>query len=162
MSKGFIDAVFTIANYGADARVTTRCLLRKQGSNAKGASISGALVIKPRYEIKKFETLQLIAMNFNKLDALDEAAMDPKGNIKLVIENVPAEFIHTKRKSDGTEVDMVLVNFGTEKVPHVRSFYLSDMHSELLAKGFKPKYKFDVVEEPVIDEETDDEDDVEE
>lgn len=45
MSKGFIDAVFTIANYGADARVTTRCLLRKQGSNAKGASISGALVI---------------------------------------------------------------------------------------------------------------------
>ena len=153
MSKGFINCVFTIQNYGADARVTTRCLLRKEGSNAKGASISGALVVKPRYEIKKFETFQLICANFNKLDALDEAALDPKGNIKLCIEDVPAEFIHSKRKSDGQEVDMVLVNFGTEKAPHVRSFYLSDMQSELLQKGFKPKYKFDVVEEPQIDEE---------
>lgn len=98
MSKGTIDCVFTISNYGADAKVVTRALLRKQGSVAKGASISGALVLKPRYEIKKFETLQIIAANFGKLDALDDAAIDPKGNIKLVIENVPAEFIHSKRK----------------------------------------------------------------
>lgn len=53
---------------------------------------------------------------------------------------------------------MVLVNLGTEKAPHVKLFYLSDMQSELLTKGFKPKYKFDVVEyEPKIEEEIDDE-----
>ena len=86
MSKGFIDAVFTIANYGADARVTTRCLLRKQGSNAKGASISGALVIKPRYEIKKFE------IYFLKADILPMLLKSMK--LKYIVEWILIKVFH--------------------------------------------------------------------
>ncbi len=153
MSKGFIDCVFTISNYGADAKVVTRALLRKKGSNAKGTSISGALVLKPRHEIQKFETLQLIAANYKKLDALDEAALNPKGNIKLLIEKVPAEFIHAKRKTDDSEYDAVLINLGTKEAPHNRIFYLSDMQTELLSKGFKPEYEFTYQEEPELEEE---------
>lgn len=55
MSKGFIDCVFTISNYGVDAKVVTRALLRKKGSNAKGTSISITLVLKQCHEIKKLE-----------------------------------------------------------------------------------------------------------
>lgn len=54
MSKGFIDCVFTISNYDADAKVVTRALLRKKGSNAKGTSIS-ITVLKQYHEIKKLE-----------------------------------------------------------------------------------------------------------
>lgn len=142
MSKGKIDVVFNVTSYGSDPKVLMRAMLRKEGSNAKGASNAGTLVLKPRHEIKKFETFQLIPANYKKLDELDQAANEAKGNIKLVIENVPAEFIHSTRQSDGSEYDAVLVNLGTEKAPHMRVFYLSDMQSELLQKGFKPKYKF--------------------
>ena len=71
MSKGKIDVVFNVTSYGSDPKVLMRAMLRKEGSNAKGASIAGTLVLKPRHEIKKFETFQLIAANFKKLDELD-------------------------------------------------------------------------------------------
>lgn len=57
MSKRFIDCVFTISNYGADAKVVTRALLRKKGSNSKGTSISVTLVLKQCQKIKRLEVL---------------------------------------------------------------------------------------------------------
>ena len=158
MSKGKIDVLFSIQSYGLDPKLTMRALLRKEGSTARGSQIQGTLLVKPKHEIKKYETFQLIAAKYNKLDALDEAIADSKGNVKICLEGLPAEFIHSKRKSDGTEYDVIIVNFGTDKVPHLRSFYLSDMQSELLNSSFKSKYQFDVQEDPNADEQEEDED----
>lgn len=76
MSKGKIDVVFNVTSYGSDPKVLMRAMLRKEGSNTKGASIAVALVLKPHHEIKKFETFQLIAANYKKLDELDQAAKE--------------------------------------------------------------------------------------
>lgn len=152
--KGKIDVTFTVSNYGADPRVVTRALLRKANTIYKKGSNAGALILNPKHEIAKFETLQLIAAKYNKLAELDQLLENSRGNAKLVIENMPAEFIRSKTK-EGREYYVVLVNFGTEKIPHVRGFYLSDMHVELLQTGFKPLYDFDFQENPALVEEDD-------
>lgn len=158
MSKGKIDVVFNITAYGADPKITMRALLKKQNANSKKGSIAGALLLKPYHEISKYETFQMIASNYGKLDELDEATNAARGNIKLTIQNMPAEFIHAKRKSDGQDYDAVLINLGTTKAPHVRIFYLSDMQSELMKTGFVPEYSFDIQEEPIeVEEEQEEE-----
>ena len=156
--KTKIDVVFNVSNYGVDPKVTMRALLRKENAVYKKGSIAGALVIKPKYEIKRYETFQLIAANYGLLDELDQAANDGRGGAKLTIEGMPAECIHATRK-DGTEYDAIIVNFGTDKNPHPRAFYLSDIQSELIAKSFKPQAEFTVQEAPELeeDEENDEE-----
>ena len=153
--KGTIEVQFSISNYGPDPRVTTRAILRKKGSNSTGKA--GCLIIKPKHEIKKFETLQLIASKYGKLNELDEQLSMTRGTPQITIKGVPAEFIHAKRKTDGSEYDAIVANFGTEETPHLRVFYLNDMHSELLKKSFKSEYKFDLQED--FEEESDEEDD---
>lgn len=159
MSLGKIDVCFTITNYGSDPKIASRALLRKEGAIVKNGSIGGSLLVKPAHEIKKYETFQLIAANYNKLDDLDNAANNATGTIKLVIENMPAEFIHAKRKSDGSEYDAILINFGTKNAPHMRIFYLSDIQSELIQKAFKPAYEFTKQETPLLEEDEDNEED---
>lgn len=151
--QGKIDVIFTITNYGSDPKITMRALLKKKGVISKKGSIAGALLLKPYHELAKYETFQLIAVNYKKLDELDQAVMDTRGSIKLVIEAMPAEFIHAKRKTDGSEYDAVLINLGTKEAPHNRIFYLSDMQTELLSKGFKPEYEFTYQEELELEEE---------
>lgn len=153
--QGKIDVVFTITNYGSDPKITMRALLKKKGVISKKGSIAGALLLKPYHELAKYETFQMIAANYKKLDELDQAVMDTRGSIKLVIEAMPAEFIHAKRKTDDSEYDAVLINLGTKDAPHNRIFYLSDMQTELLSKGFKPEYEFTYQEEPELEEEDD-------
>ncbi len=156
--KTKIDVVFNVTNYGVDPKVTMRALLRKEKAVYKKGSLAGALVIKPKYEIKRYETFQLIASNYGLLDELDQASNDAKGGVKLTIEGMPAECIHAVRK-DGSEYDAIIINFGTEKNPHPRAFYLSDIQSELIQTTFKPQAEFTVQENPVEDE--DDEEDEE-
>lgn len=145
MSKTKLDIMFNITNYGLDPKITMRALLRKANSTHKKGSISGALIVKPRHEIARYETFQMICAQYNKLDELDNAANEARGSIKLVIENIPAELVHAKRKNDDTEYDAILVNFGTEEAPHVRAFYLSDMQSQLIRnKQFVPQAEFSV------------------
>lgn len=159
--KTKIDVIFNITNYGVDPKVTMRALLRKQGVVYKKGSLAGALIIKPKYEIKKYETFQLIASNYGLLDELDQAANNSNGSIKLTIENMPAECIHAVRK-DGTEYDAIIINFGSEEASHPRAFYLSDIQSKLIWSTFKPQAEFTKVDNPVEDEEVNDEDEVEE
>ena len=144
MSKGKIDVVFNITNYGVDPKITMRAMLKKANSNLTKGSLAGTLVLKPKHEIAKFETLQLILLNHNMLDELDEAISQSRGSIKVTLPNLDARFIHAKRKDEDSEYDAVLVNFGREDEPHIRIFYLSNMQSQLLKKGFNPKYTFDV------------------
>ena len=154
--KTKIDVAFNVTNYGVDPKVTMRAYLRKKDAIYKKDSLAGVLVIKPKYELKRFETLQLIASNYNMLDELDNQANNAKGAIKLVIEGLPAECIHAIRK-DGTGYDAVIVNFGTEENPHPRAFYLSDIQSELIKKSFKPQAEFTPQESPSLEEDLDDE-----
>lgn len=158
--KGKIEVLFTVSGFGADPKVTMRALLRKEGVNAQKGSLVGALVLKPKYEIKKYETFQLIACQNNMLDEIDNAAVQGRGTIKLVIDELDAEFIHSKRKSDGSEYDCVVVNLGTKDNPHPRTFYLSDIQSTLLQNGFKPKYEF--TNQEYVEEEKDEDTDIEE
>lgn len=152
--QGKIDVIYTITNYGSDPKITMRALLKKKGVISKKGSIAGALLLKPYHELAKYETFQLVAANYKKLDELDQAVTDVKGSIKLVIENMPAEYLeYAKRKTDGSEYDAVLINLGTKEAPHNRIFYLSDMQTELLSKGFKPEYEFTYQEEPELEEE---------
>lgn len=144
--KGKIEVVFTITGFGADPKVTMRALLRKEGINAKKGSLAGALVLKPKYEIKKYETFQLIASQNGMLDDIDEAVLEGKGTIKLCIDGLDADFIKSTRRSDGSEYHAVVVNLGTKSSPHPRAFYLSDIQSELVKTSFKSKYDFTQVE----------------
>ena len=157
--KTKMDVVFNITNYGVDPKVTMRALLRKKDMVYKKGSIAGALIIKPKYEIKKYETFQLIASNYGLLDELDQAANSSNGSIKLTIENMPADCIHAVRR-DGTEYDAIIINFGTEDNPHPRAFYLSDIQSKLIWSTFKPQAEFTKVDNPVEDEEENAEDEV--
>lgn len=152
--KTKIDVAFNVSNYGVDPKVTMRAYLRKENANYKKGSLAGALVVKPGHEIKRYETFQLIASHYGLLDQLDNAANDAKGAIKLVIEDMPAECIHATRK-DGSEYDAIIVNFGTEKNPHPRAFYLSDIQSELISTSFKPQAEFTRQDPPQLEEEED-------
>ena len=154
--KTKIDVVFNVSNYGVDPKVTMRALLRKENAVYKKGSLAGALVIKPKYEIKRYETFQLIAANYGLLDELDQAANDGRGGTKLIIEGMPAECIHAIRK-DGSEYDAIIINFGSEENPHPRAFYLSDIQSELIKKSFKPQAEFTLQENPNEEEEPEEE-----
>lgn len=158
MSKTKIDLLFSIQNFGIDPKVTMRALLRRANSTSRKGTVGDALIVKPKYEIARYETFQYTCSNYNKLDELFRLSVEGKNTIKMCIENMPAELIHSKRK-DGSEYDAILVNLGTEDSPHIRAFYLSDLQSQLIKKKkFVPGAEFSLVEreeDETLDEDTD-------
>ena len=155
--KGKCSVVFTISEFNGDPQITARCLVRRANSVIKKNSNNNALIVKPKYEVKRLETVQYILALHNKLNELD--AID-KATTKVRVDNLDAEFIHAKRKDSDEYYDLVVVNLGTKEVPIMRNFYLSDTQSGLIiTPGFKPEYEFTlselVVEETDQDEETD-------
>lgn len=154
--KGKCSVVFTISEFNGDPQITARCLVRRANSVIKKNSNNNALIVKPKYEVKRLETVQYILALHNKLNELD--AID-KATTKVRVDNLDAEFIHAKRKDSDEYYDLVVVNLGTKEVPIMRNFYLSDTQSGLISTpGFKPEYEFTlselVVEETEQDEET--------
>ena len=153
---GKTSVVFTISEFNGDPQITVRCLVRRANSVIKKNSNNNALIVKPKYEVKRLETVQYILALHNKLNELD--AVD-KATTKIRVDNLDAEFIHAKRKDSDEYYDLVVVNLGTKEVPIMRNFYLSDTQSGLISTpGFKPEYEFTlselVVEETDQDEET--------
>ena len=154
--KGKCSVVFTISEFNGDPQITARCLVRRANSVIKKNSNNNALIVKPKYEVKRLETVQYILALHNKLNELD--AID-KATTKVRVDNLDAEFIHAKRKDSDEYYDLVVVNLGTKEVPIMRNFYLSDTQSGLISTpGFKPEYEFTLseleVEETDQDEET--------
>ena len=154
--KGKCSVVFTISEFNGDPQITARCLVRRANSVIKKNSNNNALIVKPKYEVKRLETVQYILALHNKLNELD--AID-KATTKVRVDNLDAEFIHAKRKDSDEYYDLVVVNLGTKEVPIMRNFYLSDTQSGLISTPwFKPEYEFTlselVVEETDQDEET--------
>ena len=154
--KGKCSVVFTISEFNGDPQITVRCLVRRANSVIKKNSNNNALIVKPKYEVKRLETVQYILALHNKLNELD---VIDKATTKVRVDNLDAEFIHAKRKDSDEYYDLVVVNLGTKEVPIMRNFYLSDTQSGLISTpGFKPEYEFTlselVVEETDQDEET--------
>lgn len=153
--KTKISVSFSVSNYGADPRVVTRALLKKKDYKFKKGSNAGVLVVAPKHEIKNFSTLQLIAAQHACLDELDNL-LDTGRGAKLVIDDVPAELVTAKRKTDGSVYNCILVDLGSKEAPHVRAFYLSDMQNQLIKLGaFVPEAEFTMIESDVIEDEDD-------
>lgn len=157
--NGKCSVVFTISEFNGDPQVTTRCLVRRANSVIKKNSNNNALIVKPKHEIKRLETVQYILALHNKLNELD--AVD-KATTKVRVDNLDAEFIHAKRKDSDEYYDLVIINMGTKEVPIMRNFYLSDTQSGLIrTPGFKPEYEFTLTERPVEDDAEEDSEDEE-
>lgn len=157
--KTKIDILFGIAHYGVDPKVTMRAVLRKEGALYKKGNLAGALLIKPRFEIKHYETFQLIVAQQGKLDEFDNACSKARGTVSFILSDMPAECIKAKRK-DGTFYYAIIINLGSEAHPHPRAFYLNDMHEALIkSKAFKPQAEFTLTEELDLDEIEEDEED---
>ena len=91
--KGKCSVVFTISEFNGDPQITARCLVRRANSVIKKNSNNNALIVKPKYEVKRLETVQYILALHNKLNELD--AID-KATTKVRVDNLDAEFIHAK------------------------------------------------------------------
>ena len=154
--KGKCSVVFTISEFNGDPQITVRCLVRRANSVIKKNSNNNALIVKPKHEVKRLETVQYILALHNKLNELD--AID-KATTKVRVDNLDAEFIHAKRKDFDEYYDLVVVNLGTKEVPIMRNFYLSNIQSGLISTpGFTPEYEFTYVE-TTLDEEVEDSED---
>ena len=154
--KGKCSVVFTISEFNGDPQITVRCLVRRANSVIKKNSNNNALIVKPKHEVKRLETVQYILALHNKLNELDTV---DKSTTKVRVDNLDAEFIHAKRKDFDEYYDLVVVNLGTKEVPIMRNFYLSNIQSGLISTpGFTPEYEFTYVE-ATLDEEVDDSED---
>ena len=153
--KGKISVVSAISEFGDDAHITTRALVRRANGVIKKNSNSNALVAKPRYDIKNLDTAQYILALHKKMHELDTV---DKSSVKVRLDNLDAEYINTVSHNTGEPYDAVIVNLGTPEEPITRRYYLTKTQSKLIRKPeFKPEYEFTYVENTF-----DEEDDVEE
>ena len=58
--KGKCSVVFTISEFNGDPQITARCLVRRANSVIKKNSNNNALIVKPKHEVKRLETVQYI------------------------------------------------------------------------------------------------------
>ena len=155
--KGKISVVFAISEFGDDAHISTRALVRRANSVIKKNSNSNALVAKPKYDIKNLDTAQDILALHKKMHELDDV---DKSSIKVRLDNLDAEYINTVSHKTGEPYDAVIVNLGTAEEPIMRRYYLSKTHSKLIRMPeFKPEYEFTFVENTFDEEPEDSEED---
>ena len=149
--KGKVTIVFAISEHGNEAQITSRALVRRAGSVMKKNSTNNALTARPKYDIKRVDTVQYILALHNKFNELDNS---DKNVTKVRIDNLDAEFISTTSHRTGLPYDVVIVNLGTKEEPIMRRYYLSGNQSKLIKMAtFKPEYEFTYVEN-LMDEET--------
>ena len=157
--KGKVTIVFAISEHGNEAQITSRALVRRAGSVMKKNSTNNALTARPKYDIKRVDTVQYILALHKKLNELDNS---DKNVTKVRIDNLDAEFISTKSHTTGMPYDAVIVNLGTKEEPIMRRYYLSSNQSKLIRMAeFKPEYDFTFVENLIDEEAEEDSEDAE-
>ena len=144
--RGKINVALTMnVGYNNVKTVNMQALLKIKNPEFNGTNY-GVLEIDPKHQVKP-NTATILALSQGKTFKLDEK----KKSDKIILENVPAEYIKGKRE-DGTEYFAILCNLNKSTTrPMMKIFYLNDSEHDA-ALDFGTLYEF--TEGKSIDEET--------